>query len=187
MTKEMKKRSFILEEPNFSKARFLDFKVEREEWNKYLLEDETSLRAKLVLTSGLTDKSLATLIREAKSAQKLRIGFGFKSINLFASESPSKLRGSPDSKRYSPKQLKSFIAKEELDFETKRETWNSYVFENGMKVKAKISPTSVSRTSKFDAGGMPIYLIDSTVDLKLTLPDKIEEILKKRLKAKTKK
>lgn len=180
MTKEMNKLTLVIEKPTLSKAMFLDFETEREEWNKYLLEDETLLRAKLILTSVQIDKNIKEIAKEAKSGKKLQIGFGIVSHNLFAVEAPLGLRGSPDPKKYSPEELKVSIEKEELDFETKKETWNSYVFENGMRMKAKISPTSVNRTSKFNSVGMPVYWVELTIIAKLRLPEIIEKIRKKR-------
>ena len=184
MTQEMKKPTLVIEKPTPSKVTFLDFEVEREEWNKYLLEDGSLLRAKLILTGVLIDKNVEELARAAKSRQKLKIGFTIRSRNVFAVEPPPKLRGPPDSKTFSPDELRASIVKEELDFETKRATWNSYLFENGMRMKARISPTSINMTNKFDGGGMPVYIVDSAVDVKLKLPEAIEKILKEREKPK---
>lgn len=183
MTQEMNKRTLVIEKPALSKAMFLDFETEREEWNKYLLEDGTLLRAKLILTGVQIDKTIKEIAKEAKSKQKLKIGFGIGSHNLFGIEAPPKLRGSPDPKKYSPEELKASIVKEDLDFETKKETWNSYVFENGMRMKVKISPTSVNRTSKFDGRGMPVYWVELTINVKLRLPETIEKIRKKHKRA----
>ena len=179
MTQEMNKRTLIIEKPALSKAMFLDFEIEREEWNKYLLEDGTLLRAKLILTGVQIDKTIKKIAKEAKSRKKLRIGLGIGSHNLFAIEAPPELRDSPDPKKYSPEELKASIVKEDLDFETKKETWNSYTFENGMRMKAKISPSSINRTSKFSSVGMPIYWVESTISIKLGLPETIEKIRKK--------
>jgi len=186
MTQETEKRTIVVEKPVPSKAMFIDFETEQEEWNKYLLEDRTLLRVKLILTGVLTDKTLEELTREAKSSQKLIIGLGLRSYNVLAVESPLKVRGPPDSRKYSLEELRASIVKKELDFETRRETWNSYLFENGMRMKARISPTSVHRTNKFDSGGMPVYLVDFATYVKLELPETIEEIQKTQEKTKKK-
>jgi len=184
MTKRIEEPTIVIEKPTPSKAIFLDFETEREEWNKYVLEDESILRAKFILTGAMIDKTIEEIREEAKSGQKLRIGFTIRSQNVFSVESPPRLRGPPDSKRYSPEELRASIVKEELDLETIRETWNSYLLENGMRMKAKISPISVNRTSKYDSGGMPVYTIDTTVGVKLMLPQDIEKIRKEHAKAK---
>ena len=180
MTQEAKERAFVIEKPIPSKSMFLEFEIEKEEWNKYVLEDGTLLRLRWILTGALIDKTMKELEKEAKSGQKLTLGFTTRSQNVFAVEAPLELRGPPDQKRYSREELRASIAAEELDFETKRETWNSYLFDNGMRMRARFSPTSVNRTSKFDSGGMPVYLVDSTVGVKLKLPETIERIQEER-------
>lgn len=183
MTEKVEKPIIIVEKPTRSKARFVDFTVEREEWNKYVLGDKSMLRVKFVLTGAMMDKTRKEIMKEAKkSGRKLRIGFAIRSQNVFSAECPPRLRGSPDSRRYSPEELRASIVRPELDFETVRETWNSYLFGNGIRMKSKISPTFVNRTSKFDITGMPIYLIDFSVDVLLRLPKEIENILERRQK-----
>jgi len=129
-------------------------------------------------------KGDSTARRTHKDTEKLKT---IRSQNVFAIEAPPELRGPPGSKRYSPEELRASIVKEELDFETIRETWNSYVLENGMRMKAKISPISVNRTNKFDSGGTPLYTIDSTLDVKLKLPEEIEKIHEEHVKSKLRK
>jgi hypothetical protein len=183
MRKRVERPTIVIEKPSPSKAQFIDFKAEREEWNRYLLEDDTTLRIRFILTGAMVDKTMEEVLKEAERAsEKLRIGFTIRSHNVFGVESPPQLRGSPDSRRYSPEELRASIVKAELDFETVRETWNSYVFENGIRLKAKISPTSINRTSKFDSGGIPIYTLDFTIDVLLKLPEEIEKVLRKNQK-----
>lgn len=83
-----------------------------------------------------------------------------------------RLRGEPDTKTYTIKELRSSIVKEDLDFEPLKQTWNAYNLENGIAIKVRNSPINVSRTSKFDNRGLPIYLVDSTADVKVKLPRK---------------
>jgi hypothetical protein len=183
MTEKVEEPIIVVEKPTRSKARFVDFTVEKEEWNKYVLGDKSILKVKFVLTGAMMDKTRQEIIKEAKkSRRKLRIGFTIRSQNVFGVECPPRLRGSPDSRRYSPEELRASIVRPELDFETARETWNSYLFRNGIRMKSKISPTFVNRTSKFDSVGMPIYVIDFSIDVLLRLPEEIENILKKRQK-----
>lgn len=184
MTERVEKPTIVIERPTSSKARFIDFKVENEEWNKYELEDHTILRVKFVLTGAMVDKTMEEIKKEArKSGKKLKIGFTIGSQNVFGVESPTRLRGRPDSRRYSPEELRASIVKPKLGFVTTRETWNSYLLENGMSIKAKISPTFINRTSKFDIRGIPIYTLDFTIDVLLNLPEQIDNILKKHKKA----
>jgi len=186
---EKKKVRLVLEKPPSSKAIFMDFKVEREEWNNYRLADETLIRAKIVALGFTMEESLDEFARKVRPGQELKLGLGFNTTVLYAVEAPFNLRGTPDSKKYPVEDLRASIIEREIDFETVRATWNSYVLDNGIRMKARLSAVSINRTSKFDSGGMPIYLIDSGVDVKINLPERIDNILRKKetKKAKTKK
>lgn len=149
---------------------FVDFKVVREGWNKYKLEDDTILKTKFVLINVMMEKNYKKIMERAKTKKGLKIGFGFKSQNVIGVEVPIKLRGEPDTKKHTIEELRSFIVKEDIDFEPLKEIWNVYNLENGITIKVRNSPISVSRTSKFDDRGLPIYLVDSTADVKVRLP-----------------
>lgn len=183
---EKREIPLVLKTPQIDKAIFVDFKTNREEWNKYKLTDDTLIRAKMVFSGFAMEENLDEVAKKVKPDQKLKIGLAFRSTTLFAVESPQKLRGSSDSKRYSVEELRTSIVDKEIDFETRKAVWNSYTLENGINVKVRISPISISRTSKFDNFGMPTYLVDFGADIKMSLPEHIQKILRKR-KTKTKK
>lgn len=152
---------------------FADFEVVREGWNRYrLLEDNTILKTKFVLINVIMEKNYKEIMEKAKTEKGLKMGFGFKSQNVIGVEVPMRSRGEPDTKKYTIKELRSSIVKEDLDFETLKETWNVYKLKNGIEIKVRNTPINVSRTSKFDDRGLPIYLVDSTADLKVKLPKK---------------
>jgi len=170
--------SIVVEKPDFSKATFIDFEVEREDWNEYRLKDGTFLRAKLVFSGFLMDKNIDELAKEVKLGKKLNVGLGFKSTPVFGVELPHGLRGTPDPTQYSKAQLQALIT-EEVDFETTKAVWNSYLLKNGIRIKVRLSPVSISRTSKFDDAGIPVYWVEYGVDVKIMLPERIEKILAK--------
>jgi len=152
---------------------FVDFEVVREGWNKYrLIQDETILKTKFVLINVIMEKNYKKIMEGAKTEKGLKIGFGFQSQNVIGVEAPARLRGEPDTKTYTIEELRSSIVKEDLDFETLKETWNVYNLEDGITIKVRGAPIRVSRTSKFDSQGLPVYLVDSTADVKVTLPKK---------------
>ena len=181
---EVKEVPVVLKKPSLSKAIFVDFETEREEWNRYRLKDGIVVRAKLVISAFMMEETLDEFAKKAKRRrkpdQKLILGLTFRSTNVFSIESPPRLRGSPGQKVYPVEELRASIIEEDIDFETVRATWNSYVLKNGMRIKTRLSPTSISRTGKFDKVGMPIYLIDFGVDVKVNLPERIEKILRKK-------
>jgi len=149
---------------------FVDFEVVREEWNRYRVEDETILKAKFVLISVMMEKSYKEIMERAKTEKGLKMGFGFNSQNVIGVEAPMRLRGEPDIKTYTIEELRASIAKEDLDFEPLKESWNVYDLQNGITIKVRNAPINVSRTSKFDSRGLPIYLVDWTADVKVKLP-----------------
>jgi len=151
---------------------FVDFEVVREGWNRYRLEDETLLKAKFVLISVAMEKNYKEMMERAKTEKGLKMEFGFNSQNVIGVEAPERLRGEPDTKTYTIEELRSSIVKEDLDFEVQTEIWNVYKLKNGITIKARNAPISVSRTSKFDSRGLPIYLVDWTADVKVILPKK---------------
>jgi hypothetical protein len=151
---------------------FVNFEVVREEWNRYRLEDETILKAKFVLTSIMMEKNYKEIMERAKTEKGLKMRCGFNSRSVIGVEAPVRLRGDPDIKTYTIEELRASIAKEDIDFEPLKETWNAYKLENGITIKVRNAPISVSRTSKFDSLGLPIYLVDWTADVKVALPKK---------------
>jgi len=181
----LREKKLMFEKPVLTDAKFIDFEIEKEEWNDYRLADGSMLKARFVLTGTLMEKTIDEIRKELKTLapdQDAKIGFGIRSQRLFSVESPSKLRGTPDPKKYSFEELRDFIVEEDIDFETVKATWNSYLLENGMRVKCRLSPTTVSKTSKFDDAGMPIYIVDATLEVKITMPEDIERIFEQRKK-----
>lgn len=182
MTRDVKTSGITIKRVPAKNAVFVDFKVKREDWNLYRIEDGTLLRAKFILTGVWLDDSLDVLEKRLKEGLEPDFGFGFRSRQLYAVEPPPELRGSPDSKRYNQAQIESFIEKKDMDFETVRATWNIYELENGITVKIRLSPISINRTTKFDSGGMRIYTVNGNADVKPEFPEHIENLFKERLK-----
>jgi len=151
---------------------FADFEVVREGWNKYKLEDRSILKTKFVLISVIMEKNYKEIMERAKTEKGLKVGLGFQAHDVVGVEAPVELRGEPDSGKYRVEELRSSIIKEDMDFEVVSETWSIYKLENGIAIKVRSAPVSVSRTSKFDERGSPIYLVDSTADMKVSLPKK---------------
>jgi len=185
MTVEEEKKSIVMEKPVPLNAKFVEFEIEKEEWDRYKLADGSLLKARFILTGILMDKTIDEIRSELKKLpdQMPKMGFGFRSQYVFVMEPPQNLRGTPDIRKYSVEELRNSIVKEDIDFETLKSTWDSYWLENGISLKCRLSPTVISRTSKFDEVGMPIYIIDSTIDVKVTMPTDIEKILQQRKKS----
>ena len=50
----------------------------------------------------------------------------------------------------------------EVEFETEREGFNTYILEDGTKLKFKNVVTKVVRLNKFNPDGSPLYLVQSS-------------------------
>lgn len=151
--------------------KYVDFEVGQEKWSKYKLEDDTILKCKFVLINVTTEKSLDKMIEEAKRKREkgVKIPFGIQGRNVIGVETPERLRGEPSGK-YTPEELRSSIVKEDMNFEILEEHWNDYKLKNDMQLRIRNSTISVSRTSKFNSRGDPVYLVDSTADVKIKVP-----------------
>lgn len=135
----------------------IDFEVVREPWNRYQLEDGAILKVKLVLKL-LQRKEL---IRADGSVEKI-LGYGFETQPVVVIQSvPEGLKGPPSSEQYDPKQLESSIVQDDIGYTTLAEEWNEYLDEKGTKIKMKTTVSRVSKTSKFDRYGNPVYNVSS--------------------------
>jgi hypothetical protein len=163
-------------------ADFLSFQPKREEWNLYKIEDESLIKARLILKSLLIEGSLEDIETQVKLGKKPILRLTFASQQIYAVEAPPNLRGTPESKTYSADDLRLSVTQKDMDYETIRETWNLYEADNGITLRLRISPTIISKTSKFESGGMPVYLIDANLEMKLDLPDHIQKLLEEARK-----
>ena len=55
---------------------------------------------------------------------------------------------------------------------------------DGIKIKCRLLVQTINRTNKFDDLCLPIYFIESNLDVKVNLPPKIEKIIENKLKCK---
>lgn len=160
---------------------FVDFDVIREDWNRYKLEDGAIIKTKFVLINVMMEKTMKELISEAKTKKKKKseklMGVAIQSKNVVGAEVPKKLRGSPSSP-YTPQELQASIIHKDVDFEVIKERRSEYKLKNGMTIKVKSSPFTISKTNKFDSQGLPLYIVNSTGDVMFVFPEELERELK---------
>ncbi len=63
---------------------------------------------------------------------------------------------------------------EEIEFELERENWNSYILEDGTKLKLKTVLARVFRLEKYKEDGEPVYVINSTNLVAADVPDNLK-------------
>lgn len=64
---------------------------------------------------------------------------------------------------------------EDLEFETEKECWNSYILEDGTRLKMKSVVAKVLRLEAFNDAGEPIYLVNSSNLLSADVPENLKE------------
>lgn len=130
--------------PQAEKLNFLEFKVINEPWNEYKLEDQTTLRVKIVLTGVLGEGDGKFSLSHAPifSVVPNEIYVGIPSPPL-----------KPDEK------LEDSIEAEDLKFSQITDYWNEYdVPSEGIILSIKGILVSAARTKRHDERGLPIYI-----------------------------
>jgi hypothetical protein len=125
------------------KLKFLPFKIINEPWNEYKLEDGSTLRVKVVL---------AGLIKENGNE------FSLQTTSVFGVIPNPKYIGVPSPPLRPGEKLESYIEAEDLKILEKTDLWNEYELSTeNMKLSIKGEVVSVSRTSRHDQRGIPVY------------------------------
>jgi hypothetical protein len=154
----------------------LSVDVIREGWSIYKVKDkfEVTLRVKLVL--------LKAFVEGIDSTGNVTFGAGAKL--LLTVSVPPELKGSRTTQSYTDQEIASSIVAEDLPFETVREDWNEYKSAEGITLGVKPIVTTVSRTSKYDMNGDPVYYVKHQSAQKAKVPPEVLEKLRKLLGSK---
>jgi len=138
--------------------KFLDWEVLKEDWNAYRLYDGTLFKTKLVLTHVL------------KTAGGERPSYDIGTQRVVAVICPQHLIGEPSKEVVPREELNKYIVERNIRFDTIRSDWNEYLVrdeEDRREFIIRILETlvNISRTSKRDSLGRPIYLFDSSAQV----------------------
>ena len=134
----------------------LDFAVSKEDWSRYDLSDSSILKIKLVVTK----------IRKKNSDYNLDV----QNIIVVLSNE----RGQPDSKVYTPSELQQ-AKTQDISYSIITQDWNEYVVDDGTNIKVQPIVTRVSKTSKFDLHGDPIYLVNVQGNVVIEPPETLNQ------------
>lgn len=63
---------------------------------------------------------------------------------------------------------------EEIEFETEREAFNTYILHDGTKLKTKSVLSEVLRLEAWKEDGQPIYLINATQIVSAIIPENLK-------------
>ncbi len=156
-----KKENYIMTDIN---STVLDFKVIKEFWDVYDLNDETKLKNRVIL-NGV--KKLNN--NNNKSNNKINeYEFDFQSLQSFIFSKKSK--GNPHTKFYTKNELESSY-KIETPFNTILEKWNEYMInDDGTKLKLKSTVTQIQKSDIVLQNGDPIYNVKIKILSKVIRP-----------------
>ena len=63
---------------------------------------------------------------------------------------------------------------QEVEFETEKEAWNTYILEDGTKLKLKAVAASVIRLEEYLPNGDPMYIVNASNVVATDVPDNLK-------------
>lgn len=63
---------------------------------------------------------------------------------------------------------------QEIEFVTERESWNSYILEDGTKVKLKAVAATIVRLDEYLPNGDPMYIVNASNVVATDVPDNLK-------------
>ena len=139
-----------------NELKIVDFEVVNEPWNEYKLADGSTLRVKVVLVNVINEDG----------------GFSFEAKNVIGVTPNPDFIGLPSGLLKPGETLESYVEEEDLKILEKTEYWNEYKLPSEKtRLTLKGVPVIVSRTSRRDPKGIPIY----TANVQLLIKPKKEK------------
>ena len=122
--------------------KFVEFKVLKEPWNEYKLEDGSTLRVKVVLIGVLKEDDT----------------FSLQTNNVLGIIPNPKYLSLPSPPLKTDEKLETYIEAEDLKILNHTDHWNEYDLPSeSAKLSIKGVVVTVSRTSRHDEKGTPVY------------------------------
>lgn len=146
------------------------FKINRESWNIYLLDDGSTLRIRYVL---------AKVVRTGQFDAAGSPVYGLASQNVMSVRSAKELRGTPSTDVISPEGIAQAESVEVKVKQTVSEDWNEYLLDDGTVLGVKLVVTKISRTNLFDRAGDPVYSVHSQSLLRTDVPKELRKGIQK--------
>jgi hypothetical protein len=147
----------------------LDFKVVKEFWDVYDLNDGTKLKNRVILTGVKKPNSNSINIgNNGKNNKNNEYEFDFQSIQSFIFSEKSK--GNPHTNFYKKEELDTSY-KIEVPHSVISEKWNEYtVKDDGTRLKLKSTVTDIKKSNIFLQNGDPIYNVRIKILSKVIRP-----------------
>lgn len=126
----------------------MDFVVLTEDYSRYLIQDGTILKVKIVVKKVLRSATI--------TPQGYPAGVGLDSVNAVAAIVPPHLKRKPSKEPWNPTR----DVGKEMKFEPQEEKWQSYMTTEGFKILVKPVVTKVFKYEKYNNFGEPIYAVN---------------------------
>jgi len=132
----------------------LDYEVIREPWNRYELDGGAHLKLRYILIQ----------ITKKPEVGGPTPGYNVKGQHIAEiCRVPLDQKGPPSDREYSPQELEENVVDDDVKFSTLNEEWNEYFAEDGTRIRLKIMPVSIKKSSLTNKEGDPIYNIQFTL------------------------
>ena len=160
--------------------KMIEFKVKKEPFNYHKLEDGAFIKTKYILLMVHFEKDIPKILEKKDKSEKLHIesGINLNGQILMAVDVPDNLKGIPN--RKPDTNLKEHVIKNDLEVVESKEYFFEYELENDFIIKGKSILLNVDKTDCYDDTGVPIYLFDHSVELKIIPPKSIQERMLKK-------
>ncbi|MDE1832245.1 MAG: hypothetical protein KGI02_07740 [Thaumarchaeota archaeon] len=139
---------------------YVEFEVLTEPWIKYNLSDGGKLLMRTVVTS---------IIKTGQYDPFGKPVYAVMSNTLQVVRAPKDLRGNPTMPPATLEQLGSSVVAE-VNASPESDEWNAYKCEDGTTLQLRTTIITVTRTSKYDPTGEPIYIVNSQNMIKDEVP-----------------
>jgi hypothetical protein len=123
----------------------LDFFVVKEDYSRFVLNDGTTIKAKVLLR-----KIFASPIN---TPEGYPTETAFDAMNVVVALVPQNLKRQPSQETFNPQVDRG----EEISFIEQKVNTQEYVTDNGLRILIRPVPTKVFRYNKYNALGEPVY------------------------------
>ncbi len=136
-------------------ARFIDFEIIKEPWNKYQISDGSVLKTRIILTE----------VERVMKGDKPEFSINSRTLTVLSAE-PS-LKGEPSTERHTSREIAEAVERKDLRYDTLSQEFNEYVLDDGTKIKIYTNITNIDRTRLRNAKGDPIYRIAPSIQIEI--------------------
>ena len=128
-------------------SREVDFSIRREDWSRYLVDDGTELRIRIVVR-----KIIESLLQNPTGYPD----FGLESMNVVSAIVPDKLKRQPSTSPFNPTANKG----EEIGFKLLSQSIQEYLTTDGFLICVKPVLVKVWKHDSYNIFGEPIYTVN---------------------------